>query len=343
MSDLLRDRSTLRVEALTSSVLARPGSVVPCTVRVHNDGAQSLRFTVRVVGLGDDVNAQQVPWEPLAPGGTLDIEVPVIVPEAMAPGDHSVAIEVTVDSGRTSAGGAPVSTPGRRPMKPTVALAPMTVKVGSLDQVLLRTKPSVVKGRFGSRFELEVINKRHDAVTVDIAADAPDLDVEFEPSTVVVPSGESALIAAKVRGSHHWFGGDRQHIVNIEGSGSAVPAYTRVVFRERPVLARGLRGFVAAIVLLSLWAGILGGAAFWLLKNDGKATPEATSADLNNDGLPDKPGAGTDGGTGAGADGSGGAGGDGGAAPGNAPGTDPEAATAPTSTVLRGKVKAGAT
>ncbi len=340
MSDGVAANPPLWVEAVTASVLARPGSIVPCTVRVHNDGASPLRFTVRVVGLGEDVAAQPVPWEPLAPGGVLDIEVPVVVPDAMVAGEHSVAIEVSVDAALTGAGGPPRSTPGRRPMKPTVAMAPMIVKVGSLEQVLLRTKPSVVRGRFRARFELEVINRREDAVTVDLAAETPGLRVEFQPTTVVVPPGDTALVAARVSGSHHWVGDDRQHIVNIEGSGSAVPSYTRVVFRERPVLARGLRGFAAALVVLSLWAGVLGGAAFWLAKRDTSSTTAANFADVNNDGKPDAPGTGT--GTDGAPDAGGSDGGEAGA-PGAAPGTDPKADKGPTSSTLRGTVKAGDT
>ena len=339
MFDGVAAKSPLRVEAVTAAVVARPGSVVPCTVRVHNDGASPLRFSVRVVGLGEDAAAQSVPWEPLAPGGVLDIEVPVVVPDAMVAGEHSVAIEVSVDASLTGGGGAPRSTPGRRPMKPTVAMAPMIVKVGSLEQVMLRTKPSVVRGRFRAGFELEVINRRDEVVTVDLAADTPGLRVEFQPSTVVVPAGDTALVAARVSGSHHWVGDDRQHVVNIEGSGSAVPSYTRVVFRERPVLARGLRGFAAALVVLSLWAGVLGGAAFWLAKRDTSSTPAAADfADVNNDGKPDAPGTGTDGAPDAGGSDGGEAG-----APGAAPGTDPKADKGPTSSTLRGTVKAGDT
>ncbi|MBP8947356.1 MAG: DUF4157 domain-containing protein, partial [Candidatus Promineofilum sp.] len=224
------------------------------SVRVHNDGNQALSFSVRVVGLTADAPASSVPWAPLAPGDALDVEVDVTVPESMTPGDHSVAIEVMVtaraiertDNPRVAAASASTSR-----AKPTVAMAPLVVKVASLDQVVLRTSPTVVRGRRGGKFSLEVINKRHDDVVVDLAAEGASLQVDIEPRTVTVAAGDAVTVFGRVRAPRLWRGDERQHVVNVEGGGSAVPTYTRFVFRQRPVIARGIRGFAAVFVVLA--------------------------------------------------------------------------------------------
>ena len=333
---------------LTPMVSARPGTTVPCTVRVHNDGTQALSLAVRVVGLGPSVDGTAVPWEPLAPGGTLDVEVAVAVPEAMTPGEHAVAIEVAVMARAAAPTDHPRAAPGRAGgsrVKPTVALAPLVVKVASLDQVLLRTLPSVVRGRSGARFSLEVINTRHDDVVVDLAAAGATLEVALDPSTVSVAAGATTTVQGRVRAPRMWRGEERQHVVNVEGSGSANPTYTRLVFRQRPVIARGIRGVAAVLVVLSLWVALLGGAALWVVRSGDDDAPAAQELiDTDGDGVPDSPlgpPGGAEGGTAGGAEGE--AGSDAAGPDGTAPGTDPSATQAPTATLLRGVVKAGAT
>lgn len=333
----------LRVAVLDPEIAVRPGTTVPCVVRVHNDGAIAVKLSMRVVGLGPGESPLPVPWQPLLPGESLDVEVDVAVPEAMVAGDHEVAVEVGMVPAPVEPDGLPRSRPGRKPIKPTVAMAPLMVRVGSLDQVVLRTNPTVLRGRFGKRFEVEVINTRHLPVTVDVDATSPHLDVAIDRQSVVVAPGATEVLHAAVHGRRHWVGGERQHIINVEGKGSATPTYTRLVYRQRPILARGVRGAMAALVLLGLWAGILGGGVYWFTHRDDKAAPAAGAlVDTNGDGIPDKPGTGTGTGTGdgTGTDGSGGSDGDAG---GDAPGAGEKAAQAPTSTVLRGVVKAGKT
>lgn len=336
--------SPLRVDTLTPVVTARPGTRVPCTVRVHNDGAQALSFSVRVVGLTADAPPAGVPWEPLQPGAALDVSVDVDVPQSMTPGEHAIAIEVMVTAwatGRSDVPRAVAANTGSR-LKPTVALAPLVVKVASLDQVLLRTIPTMLRGRRGGRFSVEVINRRTDVVTVDLDAEAPTLAVQIEPRSVAVGPGDTVVVQGRVRAQRMWRGEERQHIVNVEGSGSAQPTYTRLVFRQRPVIARGIRGFTAVLVVLSMWAALLGGAAFWIIRakdsNKESTATNTTLVDTNGDGTGDTPanevgGDGTATGGDASTD----------AAPGTAPGTDPQSALAPTSTRFTGVVKAGGT
>jgi len=340
--------SPLRVDTLTPVVTARPGTRVPCTVRVHNDGTQALSFSVRVVGLSPDAPPAGVPWEPLQPGEALDVSVDVDVPETMTPGEHAVAIEVLVTARGTERSDMPraVAASSSSRLKPTVALAPLVVKVASLDQVLLRTTPAMVRGRRSARFSVEVINRRNDAVVVDLNAEGATLEVDIEPRSVAVAAGDSVVVHGRMRAQRMWRGEERQHIVNVEGSGSAQPAYARLVFRQRPVIARGIRGFTAVVVVLSLWAAVLGGSALWVIRN-GEKNPTAETAmlvDTDGDGVGDTPASevggerGTNGSAPAtGTDGAPGS------APGTAPGTDQQSALAPTTTRFAGVVKAGGT
>jgi len=160
-----------------------------------------------------------------------------------------------------------------------------------------------------------------------------------------VAAGATTTVQGRVRAPRMWRGEERQHVVNVEGSGSANPTYTRLVFRQRPVIARGIRGVAAVLVVLSLWVALLGGAALWVVRSGDDDAPAAQELiDTDGDGVPDSPlgpPGGAEGGTAGGAEGE--AGSDAAGPDGTAPGTDPSATQAPTATLLRGVVKAGAT
>lgn len=344
MSETL-PRTSMHVSAGCDVLDARPGTTVPCLVRVHNDGREALRFGVRVVGLDDDDTVRPVPWEPLRSGESLDLQVPLSIPATLPHGQHAVAIEVSVVGTVTSVGATPAATPkgapasrqGRSSARPVVALAPLTVRVGSLDQVVVRAQPAILRGRGTARFALDIINRRDEATTVELAADADsDIAVTLDPPIVHVAKGETVRIEGRVRGDRHWVGEERQHIVNVEARGGATPSYTRVVYRSRPVVARTIHGMVAALALLSLWAAMLGTAAFWLTRDTGSSADQSRNATGQQ---ADGAGGSTNGGTSGSGDGATGTGGQ----PGAAPGTNPAADSAPTETILRGVVLAGKT
>lgn len=116
----------MRVETLTSTVAAVPGTTVECRVRVVNEASGPAAAPLRVFGLADD-DERPVPGKPLPAGETLDLVAPLVVPPAFADGEHALAIEIRSD---------------RRDDNPVVA--PLTLRIGSLDKALVRISPDAL-------------------------------------------------------------------------------------------------------------------------------------------------------------------------------------------------------
>ncbi len=321
----------MRVDTLTPVIAAVPGEVVACHLRIVNESPVAASLSLRVHGLGPD-DSRPVPGEPLLAGQALELVVPLTIPETLTDGHHALAIEVRSDG------------PGS-----SVVLAPLTITVASLDRVILRVLPNVLRGHRSQRFVVEVDNRRDDAVAVDLRGDGQKLRVRLDPRRVHLERKQTTRVKGRVRGPRHLSGDELQHVITVSGHGASAPTYATASFIQRPVFARNLRGLLAGLVIVALWAGIIGGGLVLWSRHDRPASVSgavAATANLDHPGTSGVPGADGStgpGGTAGGVPGGNGTGGTGGGA--TAGGALPAGviAGAPTTTLVRGTVKAGAT
>lgn len=322
----------MRVDTLTPEIAAVPGTTVSCRLRIVNEAPAPAALSLRVLGLGA-ADSRLVPGEPLRPGEAFELVVPLAIPDTFTDGHHALAIEVRSDG------------PGQG-----TVLAPLIINVSSLDRVIMRILPNVLRGHRTKRFVLEVDNRRDEPVAVALQGEGTALSVRLEQRSVHLERKQMVRVRGRVRGPLHLSGDELQHVVTVSGHGSAVPTYATASFTQRPTFARGLRGLMAGLAILGLWAGLLGGGLFLLNK---RSTPSlsgavAPTANLDRPGTSGAPGTaglpGSDAGGGS-APGDGGGNGVPGGGGGAAGGALPAGVVtgAPTSTLVRGTVKAGST
>lgn len=324
----------MKAEAITPVVAARPGATVPCRVRVRNDGSAAAVYSVRVHGLGGPVETMRFDGDAVAPGETVDVEVPLRVPESFAHGDHAVAVEVQSDR----RGDAPV-------------LADVTVSIGALDRVVTTIVPSVIRNGRRARFVIEVVNRKNEQVELDLLGGGPDLHVAVREPHVSVAPGATRRVRAKVRGPRHVTGDPLMHVLTVEARGRSLPSYATASFHQRALMPRRLRTAVALLTVLALWATAAIVAVAWWSQRDAGETATETSVpatDADGDGLPDLQGpdvttAGGGAAPGGGSSGGGSSGSSDGADGGSDGGGATDGAQAPSGAIVRGTVKAGGT
>ncbi len=317
----------MRVETLTPEIPAVPGTTVECRLRVLNEAGGPAVLSVRIYGLGPD-DARQVPGDPIPPGTACDLVVPLAIPETFSDGHHALAIEVRSD--RQGEG---------------VVLAPLTIRVASLDRVILRIVPGVLRGHRRQKFAVDVDNRRDDVVDLALEGVGTDLEVRLDPNRLHLEPNEKHRIEGRLRGPRHRTGDELQHVLTVSGRGAAVPSYATASYIQRPMFARGLRGLMAGLAILGLWAGIVGGGAYWFSqRGTAKKTAEQTKTGTSPTDT-SATGAAVPGSSGSNSDGTGDSGGGAGDAAGAGGSVLPDGVQsgAPTATLVRGSVKAGAT
>lgn len=319
----------MKLDLLDPVLQAAPGETATCRVRVHNDSAGPASYRVRVVGLRED--DVEVPIEHLVPaGGAVDIDVDLRVPRAFAVGKHALGVEVSSD---------------RRGDRSTVA--PVTVEVGSIQQVALNVRPSTIRGHRRGRFTLEIDNHEPRPVELHLEGEAPHVTVRFRAADVTVPAGGVHRVKGKVRGERSIVRDPINHIVTFAASGRSAPVYTEAGFVQRPLIPRRFRSLLGIILLVAFWGGLLlAGYTVWNHRNDDEVTATFAiplAVDTDGDGVADAAAPGIDvimgsgDGTGAAAGGADGGGG------GGSSEEEAAAATRPTSTVISGTVQAADT
>jgi Carboxypeptidase regulatory-like domain len=314
----------MKVLTTTPFLSGAPGEAVTCRVRIENDGHLPSAYQLRVVGF-DERNVRLPTSVPALPaGGVTEVDVELFIPEAIAPGNHAVGVEVRSDRSPDSG-----------------SIAAVTVSVGSLDRLLLTVNPSTVRGNRTAKFWVDVLNRDREPVELELGGDATDGEVRVKPRVVRVEPNQRVRARGRVTGPIRLFGEPRQLPFTVSARGRTAPIYARATYQQRPLLPRSLRTFVAVLLAISLWAGALGVGLLWWtnrgddteqsaeavelvdVDGDGVAeTPADQLVDTDSDGVPDTPAA---------------------AAAEEAGGDDAAKDELPTFTLVNGTVKAGET
>ncbi|MFN3254059.1 MAG: carboxypeptidase regulatory-like domain-containing protein [Ilumatobacter sp.] len=254
------------IENLTPVIDATPGAVALGRLTIHNSTNTDADFTVRIVGLdGGDGGAEIDDATRIAvPANTsVDCSVPVAVPIDLATGQHAAAFQATS------------SRPTDRPL-----LAPFTVSVESVEQLNLVVEPATIRGRRRSKFLLGVGNGEPTPVAFTLEGDATDVTVRFKTAAFKLLPGQRATTRAKVRGPRHLVGEPIQHNLVIAARGKASATTITAPFIQRPFFARKLRAVVAALAVIALWLGAIGGVALWVAdRNDGGLVDSTLAGD----------------------------------------------------------------
>ncbi len=269
---------TFRLEPHATTIAAAPGESVLGRVTIHNDGSAPATYTVTVVGLDSVGRIDPLIRPPVRvsvePGASASVDVPIPVPATLGIGEHAAAFEAT----------------SNRPTDRAV-LIPFTLSIASVERVDLVPVPSTIRGRRRVSFHLDVTNHEPHAVELALTGEAPDVEVEFSPPATTLQPGQRLVARGKVRGPKHWSGEPTQHNLLITAIGRASSTTITTPYVQRPLFAHRLRMVLAAVTVVALWLGAIGGVAFWLAtRDDGSSAGSAaqiTAVDTDGDGIVD--------------------------------------------------------
>lgn len=257
----------MKIDVLDPVVEAAPGQTATCRVRVFNDTVGPSAYRLRIVGLSDAEIEYPLGFEPLAAGAEAHFDVGVQVPREFAAGRHSLAVEVLSD---------------RRGER--AVLAGMTVDVSSIHKVAMRINPSIINGRTKGRFNVEIDNREDHPVDIQLHGEGQGLTVKFVRRTLHLQAGDVVAVAATVKARRLWFHDPIQHVVAVVAEGRSAPIYAEGSFRQKAVMPRRFRTFMVVLVILGLWAGILGVGAYWFTHRSKKTNAQATPGLVDTNG-----------------------------------------------------------
>ncbi len=265
----------MKVETLTPVVAAAPGSRAHWRLRVENDSPGPLGYRLDIVGFDPAHVLQPPPSPPLAPGGSAEVDLELLIPEAFAAGQHSIAVEVV---------------PDRAGVKPVIAA--VTVTVGTIGDIALAVVPSTIRAHRRASFKVDIDNRSNRDVDLQLEGEGPDLEIRMRPDRVMMRPGERVRTGGRVKGPRQLFGEPVQRSLTIAARSRSAPAYAPATFQQRPTFPRGMRSLIAVLLIVGIWGGALGaGYLWWQSRSENAAEPTgAELVDTDGDGVPDTPG-----------------------------------------------------
>src|SRR5579875_1228598 len=231
----------MRAAVAPGVVQLSPGRITTVVIEVTNtleviDGISA----VLDAGLGLGVVADP-PLLPLFPEGSGTISL-ALTPSAHFPaGTHQLLVELR-SAADPSAG----------------TVERLRAEVEPDPSASVTAVPTVSSGRKRTTFAIVVDNTGNVPLEMSLAATDPDraLRTRFAAPVVTAPAGQSADTALTVTGRRRWLGNELSRQITVVAADGEVEASTRAVFRQRPVLARGLRTALVLAAIVAVWAGI---------------------------------------------------------------------------------------
>jgi phage gp45-like len=249
------------IEILTPEMTGTSGQTLVASVVITNDGPDPTSYRIRVLGAAVE-SARPVSGGAVDPGGAVQVDVPIVVPETLGVGRHVVGLEVSSDRPRD---------------KP--ALARLVIEIASVRHVKLATKPLVVRGFRSARFELLVENSEPVRVPLRLRGGARDVTVRFRPESFELEPGQMKRVKGRFRGAFRWSGEPVQHLVPIEAQGPSRSTHATVRYVQRSPIGWQVRrfGLIALVLALLCGAGLVA-FNWWSERSDELANGSADTA-----------------------------------------------------------------
>ena len=267
---------SIRLISHTPTIGAAPGETVYGRIELINDGSTDSTCVVVVVGLATDPTDEIPPNEPTSvfvpAGSSVLADIAIRIPRSLGIGQHAAAFEAGSD----------------RPDERAV-LTPFTISIASVARVEMTPQPSTIRARRRADFHLDIVNNEPQQVQVELTGEAPDVEVAFTPSALLLQPGQRAVSKGRVKGPRNLAGEPIQHNILVTARGRASTTSVTAPYIQRPLFAHRLRSVVAGITVVALWLAAILGAGIWLAnRDDGSSdTIELIGKDIDGDGTID--------------------------------------------------------
>ncbi len=223
-----------------------PGGEVRIEVTVTNDGHLPVVPVLDVVGLdGGTVTGGEVlaASGPLAPGASATVPLSFSLPADAVAGNRRVAVVVDDRDGRSAR-----------------AMARLSLHTGSAANISLHVSPRELRGRFGSRFKVVLHNHGTERLDLAVGGSGEGVKLRITPARVELPPGQHARLRGRVWSARPALLREGRQPFHLVAQGATTPVGAPGTLVQRPLLPTTLTRLTAVVVVMALWASVVGAA-----------------------------------------------------------------------------------
>ena len=243
--------------SIPDKVSAALGQSVSIKVGITDFSGQDRDVLVRLIGsLTGPLPAVS---QKLTAHLTIQVELPMMVPAGMPPGDHPVLIEVLDRASGAVLGNGEVF-----------------LEVQRTRSVIMHLSPPSIRRRL--RGKIRLVLRNHDDQThfIRLRAESDDQQskIQLLHQEVELRAGEMVRIKGRLRVKPFFVGKQKEHWYSIIGEGAGAPIYGRGNIRHIPMIGRNIKSVMGLMCIVLVWAG----ATLAILKQVNPATKDSTAS-----------------------------------------------------------------
>lgn len=216
-----------------------PGTHGQVPLTFHNTSTVIDQISVSVIGLGAEAISTEPAVLSLFPDAGGEMTTTIELPPAHPAGTYLVTL---VGTGVVPGG--------------PVARHHIELVVPEEPAISLAAAPTIVRSHRQGEFTVSVRNDGNVPLeaALRVQDDGGTLSYELLPSTVTIPVGGTASSTVVVRAPRRWLGTDFDRpfitVATAPGADGQIP----LVFRQRPLIGRGMLTVLVLLAILLLWA-----------------------------------------------------------------------------------------
>ena len=224
--------------SLPDKVPAALGQSVTFKVGVTDFSGSDREILIRLIGsLSGPLPAVA---QTLVAHLSVQVELSMMVPAGMPPGDHPILIEVLDRNTGSVLGSGEVS-----------------LEVQRTRSVAMHLSPPSIRRRL--RGKVRVVLRNHDDQTHFIRmrteSDDNDSKIKLLHNEVEIRAGEMVRIKGRLRVRPFFVGKQKEHWYSIIGEGAGAPIYSRGNIRHIPMIGRNIKSVMGLMCIVLVWAG----------------------------------------------------------------------------------------
>ena len=223
-------------------VLAEIGQSTSIKTRLTNTTAIDQEVIVRLLGsLSGPTPATQ---HLVLAKSFADVEIVVVPPPALPPGQHQLLIEVL----SKATGNVIVS-------------QEVSLEIQETKSIVMHVSPASISRRIRGR--ISILIRNHDDVThhvrLRVDPDDPSTKVEIENPDVTVMAGQMIRVKGRIKLKPFFFGKVKDRWFSVVADGSGLPIFARAQARHSPVIGKNIRSLMTLMSILFVWGVLTAG------------------------------------------------------------------------------------
>lgn len=220
-------------------VLAAIGQSTSIKARLTNTTETDQEVILRLLG---SLSGPTPATQHLVPAkSSADVEIVVVPPPALPPGQHQLLIEVlSKQTGNV------------------IVSQEVLLEIQETHSIAMHVSPASIRRRIRGRINILVRN--HDDVThqlrLRIDPDDPSTRVEIENPDVTVMAGQMIRVKGRIKLRPFFFGKVKDRWFSVVADGSGLPIFARAQARHSPIIGKNIRSLMTLLSILLVWGVI---------------------------------------------------------------------------------------